>query len=50
MKESTYNFFFDLEDGRMLAYNSRLNGLALIDKKVRDAINQLCNLLAKILL
>jgi len=32
MKESNYNFFFQLEDENFLAYNSLKNGMGIIDK------------------
>lgn len=38
MKASKYNFFYPLEEGRFLAYNSLKNGLAVVDSSLRDAV------------
>lgn len=39
MKESYYNFFYDIEnESQMLAYNSRTNALALINKEDKEKI------------
>jgi uncharacterized protein len=38
MKQSNYNFFFPLEEGHFLAFNSLKNGLAKIGKELADKI------------
>jgi hypothetical protein len=39
MKQSNYNFFFQLDSGEFLAFDSLRNGLAVIDA---NTINKIC--------
>jgi uncharacterized protein len=39
MKQSNYNFFFQLDSGEFLAFNSLRNGLAVIDA---NTVNKIC--------
>jgi uncharacterized protein len=41
MKQSKYNFFFKLEDGKVLAYNALKNGLAVLNSFIVDEITKL---------
>ncbi len=41
MKPSRYNFFFEGEDGSILAYNALRNGLAVVDAEIRAAVENL---------
>ncbi|MCP5106676.1 MAG: SPASM domain-containing protein [bacterium] len=43
MKQSKYNFFYKLENGRFIAFNALKNGLAVVGPDIVDAVTSLDN-------